>query len=82
MTYEKAINALVGQRLINSERVEAAVEVLKGHSVKFTYPDWAEALAGAGLLARLDGNKAVHVMQEAEDGGEEFDQALRRAGIY
>jgi hypothetical protein len=82
MTYEKAINALVGERLINSERAEVALEALKGHAVKFTYPDWAEALAEAGLLARLDVGKAALVMQEAEEGGEEFNQALRCAGIF
>ena len=82
MTYEKAINALVGERLIKSESTGVAVEALKDHSVKFTYPDWAEALAEAGLLARLDVGKAATVMQEAEEGGEEFDQALRCAGIF
>ena len=82
MTYEKAINALVGERLINSEKVGVAVEALKNHSVKFTYPDWAETLADAGVLARLDVGKAAQVMQEAEDGGEEFDNALRCIGIF
>lgn len=83
MTYAKAINALVGERLINSERAVVAVEALKDHSVKFTYPDWAESLAEAGLLARLDVGKAAIVMQEAEEGGELLASATKCvSGIF
>ena len=83
MTYEKAINALVGERLINSERAVVAVEALKDHSVKFTYPDWAESLAEAGLLARLDVGKAAIVMQEAEEGGDLLASATKCvSGIF
>ena len=82
MTYEKAVTAIIDEKLINEEKTEAAITALKGHSVKFTYPDWAEALAAAGVLARLDVDKATDVMQEAEDYGEEFSEALRRVGVF
>jgi hypothetical protein len=82
MTYEKAVNALIDVSLMNEDKTEEAITALKGHSVKFTYPDWAEALAEVGILARLDVDKAADVMQEAEEGGEDFDEALRSVGIW
>ena len=82
MTYAKAVTALINEGLTNEERTGAAITALKGHAVKFTYPDWLEALATAGVLARLDVDKAADVMQEAEEGGEEFNQALRCTGVF
>ena len=82
MTYVKAVNALIDEGLMNEERTRAAITALKGHAVKFTYPDWPEALAAAGVLARLDVDKAADVMQEAEEIGEEFNQALRCTGVF
>ena len=82
MTYEKAVKALINEKLINEAKTETAIKALKGHSVKFTYPDWAETLAEAGVLARLDVDKAADMMQEAEDYGEEFNKALRRVGAF
>lgn len=58
------------------------VTALKEHTVKFTYPDSAEALAKAGELAGLDVDKAANVMQKAEEGGEEFNQTLNCADIF
>ena len=86
MTYEKAVKALVDAGLMNQDHTDAAITALKGHSVEFTYPDWAAALANAGAIAQLDVDKAANVMmeageKEAEEGGEDFDNALRNAGI-
>lgn len=82
MTYAKAVNALIDEGLMNEERTGAAITAQKGRAVKFTYPDWLEALATAVVLARLDVDEAADVMQEAEEGGEEFNQALRRTDVF
>ena len=86
MTYEKAVKALIDAGVMNEDKADAAIAALKGHSVEFTYPDWAEALAKAGVIAQLDVDKAATVMEdagqkEAEEGGEDYDEALRNAGI-
>jgi hypothetical protein len=86
MTYEKAVNALIDAGLMSEDKLEAAIKVLKTPSVEFTYPDWAQALQDAGVIAGMDVDKAAEVMQEAgykeaEDGGEDFDAALGNAGI-
>ena len=86
MTYEKAVKALVDAGLMNEDKTDAAITVLKGHSVEFTYPDWAEALVKAGVIAGMDKDKAADVMEdagqkEAKEGGDDFDEALRNAGI-
>ncbi|MFN2122151.1 MAG: hypothetical protein ACK2T4_07105 [Candidatus Promineifilaceae bacterium] len=87
MTYEKAIKALIDAGLIGEDKLEVAVEALEATSVEFTYPDWAEALYTAGVIARLDVEKAIEVMEdtglkEAQEGGDDFEDALRDAGIY
>ena len=82
MTDEKGIKALIDETLMNGEKTEAAITALKGHTVKFTYPGWAKTLAAAGVLAGLDVDKAADIMQEAEEGVEEFDQALRCVGFF
>jgi predicted kinase len=87
MTYEKAVAALVDAKLLKPAQREAAVEVLNAHSVEFTYPDWAAALADSGLIDPEDSDKAERIMEEAgrleeEEGGDEFDDALRNAGIF
>ena len=86
MTYEKAVKALIDAGLMSDDKREAAIQALAAHSVEFTYPDWAQALQEAGIIAGLDVDKAADVMQEAgyaeaEKGGEDFDEALRNAGI-
>ena len=86
MTYEKAIKALIDAGLMSEDKSEAAIAALEAPSVEFTYPDWAQALLDAGVIAGLDVDKAADVMQEAgyaeaEKGGEDFDEALRNAGI-
>ena len=87
MTYEKAVKALINAGLMTEDKLEAAVEALEVPSVEFTYSDWADALYKAGVIAQLDVDKATEVMQaagrkEAEEGGDDFDEALRDAGIY
>jgi hypothetical protein len=87
MTYEKAVKALIDAGLMSEDKQVAAVKALEASSVEFTYPDWAEALYKAGLIAKLDIEKAAEVMQdagrkEAQQGGDDFDEALRDAGIY
>jgi hypothetical protein len=87
MTYEKAVKALINAGLMTEDKLEAAVEALEVPSVEFTYPDWADALYKAGVIAQLDVDKAAEVMQaaglkEAQEGGDDFDEALRDAGIY
>lgn len=86
MTYEKAVKAVIDAGLMSKDKQEAALTALEDHSVEFTYPDWAQALSNAGVIAKLDVEKAADVMQkagykEAEEGGEDFDEALRNAGI-
>ncbi len=86
MTYEKAVKALLEANLISEDKVDAAVEALKAHSTEFTYPDWAATLAQAGVIAGMDEDKAAEVMmeagrKEAEEGGDDFDEALGNAGI-
>jgi hypothetical protein len=87
MTYEKAVKALLDANLISEGKVDAAVGVLKAHSTEFTYPDWAAALVKAGVIAGMDEDKAAEVMmeagrKEAEEDSDDFDEALRNAGIY
>ena len=82
MKYEKAVRALIDEKLNDEEKTEAATKALAGHSMKFTYPDRAETLAEAGILAGLDVDKAAKLMQGAEEGGEEFDQALLCVEIF
>lgn len=87
MTYEKAVKALISAKLLDKDEAEAAVKALEDHAVEFTYPDWAKALVTAGLVAPKDAVKAEQVMEksalkEAEEDGEDFDDALRGAGIY
>jgi len=86
MTYEKAVKALLDANLISEDKVDTAVRALKAHSTEFTYPDWAAALAEAGVIASMDKDKAAEVMmeagrKEAEQGGDDFDEALSNAGI-
>lgn len=86
MTYEKAVKALIDANLMGEDKTDAALAALSDHSIEFTYPDWAAALANAGVIARLDVDKAAEVMmeaghKEAEEGGEDYDEALRNAGI-
>ena len=86
MTYEKAVQALVTAGLLDQSVKAAAVTALKQPSVEFTYPDWARALAKAGLIAKSDVDSAADVMekagqQEAEDDPESFDKGLENAGI-
>ncbi len=86
MTYEKAVKALIDAKLMSADKTEAALAALEDHSVEFTYPDWAEALAKAGVIASLDTEKAAKVMmeagkKEADEGGDDYEEALRNAGI-
>ena len=86
MTYEKAVNALVKAGLMDQTKVAAAITALKQPSVEFTYPDWAKALAKAGLIAESDVDSAADVMEEAgqkeaEDDPKAFDEGLENAGI-
>jgi beta-lactam-binding protein with PASTA domain len=86
MTYEKAVKALIDAGLMVDDKREAAIQVLAAPSIEFTYPDWAQALQEAGVIAGMDVDKAAEVMQEAglkeaEEGGEDFDEALGNAGI-
>ena len=86
MTYEKAVKALVDAKLLDKDQTDEAVAALEAHSVEFTYPDWAAALAKAGLIKAADAVKAEQVMEdaghkEAQEGGDDFDEALRSAGI-
>ena len=86
MTYEKAVKALIDAGVMNEDKTDAAIAALENHSVEFTYPDWAAALANAGVIAQLDVDKAATVMEdaghkEAEEGGEDYEDALRNAGI-
>lgn len=86
MTYEKAVKALINAKLMSKDKTDAAIEALQAPSVEFTYPDWAATLVKAGVVAGMDEEKAAEVMEEAgrkeaEEGGEDFDDALRNAGI-
>jgi hypothetical protein len=86
MTYEKAVKALIDAGLVSEDKQEAAVAALEAPSVEFAYPDWAEALYKAGVIAQLDVDKAAKVMEEAghkeaEEDDDDFDEALRNAGI-
>lgn len=86
MTYDKAVNALVDAKLLDKGDTAAAVKALQAHSVEFTYPDWAAALEKAGLIKGKDVDKAAEVMEEAgqkeaDEGGDDYDDALRNAGI-
>ena len=74
------------RHLMSEDKSDAALAALEDHSVEFTYPDWAAALANAGVIAGMDVDKAAEVMQaagheEAEKGGADYDEALRNAGI-
>jgi hypothetical protein len=87
MTYEKAVKALIDAGLMGDDKREAAIQALEAPSIEFTYPDWAQALLDAGVIAGMDVEKAAEVMQEAgykeaEEGGEDFDESLRNAGIF
>jgi hypothetical protein len=86
MTYEKAVKALISAKLLSKDQAEEAVRVLEDHSVEFTYPDWTQALVHAGLVEPGNAIRAEQVMEEAaikeaKEGGEDFDNALRGAGI-
>jgi hypothetical protein len=86
MTYEKAVQALVTAGMLDQIEVETAVAALNKPNVEFTYPDWARALAKAGLIAKSDVDSAADVMekagqQEAEDDPKAFDEGLENAGI-
>jgi hypothetical protein len=86
MTYEKAVNALVAARLLDKTKVATAVAALNKPNVEFTYPDWARALAKAGLITESDVNSAAVMMEEAgqkeaEDDPKAFDEGLENAGI-
>ena len=86
MTYEKAVKALIDAGVMSEDKSDVALAALKVHSVEFTYEDWAEALVNAGVIAGLEVDQACAVMleaghKEAEEGGEDFDEALRNAGI-
>ena len=86
MTYEKAVQILVKAGLLDPAQVNTAVGVLNKPNVEFTYPDWAEALANAGLIAAADTDRAAEVMEqagwaEAEEDPEAFEEGLEDAGI-
>ena len=86
MTYEKAMQALVTADLLDQTKVETAVSALQKPNVEFTYPDWAKALAKAGLIAEKDVDAAADVMEtvgqkEADDDPDAFDEGLANAGI-
>jgi hypothetical protein len=86
MTYEKAVQALVTAGMLDQIEVETAVAALNKPNVEFTYPDWARALAKAGLIAKSDVDSAAVVMEEAgqkepEDDPKAFDEGLENAGI-
>ena len=65
MTYEKAVKALIDAGLMSKDKREGAIKTLEAPSIEFTYPDWAQALANAGVIAGMDVDKAAAVMQEA-----------------
>jgi hypothetical protein len=86
MTYEKAVQALVKAGLLDQIQVKTAVAVLQKPNVEFTYPDWAKALAKAGLIAQGNVDKVADVMEqagqdEADDDPDAFDKGLENAGI-
>ncbi|MBE2224014.1 MAG: hypothetical protein IAF02_20920 [Anaerolineae bacterium] len=86
MTYEKAVQALVTAGLLDPKKVKTAVAALKKPNVEFTYPDWAQALARAGLIPEAQVDSAANVMQavgekEAEDDPDDFEKGLEDAEI-
>jgi len=86
MTYEKAMNALVAAGLLDQTNVAAAVTALKKPNVEFAYPDWAKALAKAGLIAESAVDSAANVMEnaqwdEADTDPDALDKGLEDAGI-
>ncbi len=86
MTYEKAVQALVTAGLLDPKKVKTAVAALEKPNVEFTYPDWAQALARAGLITEAQVESAADVMQaagkkEAEDNSDTFEQGLEDAEI-
>jgi hypothetical protein len=86
MTYEKAVQALVTAGLLDPSKVKTAVTALKKSNVVFTYPDWAQALAKAGLIPEAQVDSAADVMQaagkkEAEDNPDAFEKGLEDAGL-
>ena len=86
MTYEKAVQALVTAGMLDKSKVATAVSTLKKPNVEFTFPDWANALVKAGLLAASDADKAADVMEkaqwdEADSDPDAFDEGLENAGI-
>ena len=86
MTYQKAVDALVAAGLLDPAKATAATTVLAGPTVEFTYPDWAEALARAGLINEAEVATAADVMEqagwaEAEDDPDAFEAGLEGAGI-
>ena len=86
MTYQKAVNALVGAGLLDQADTGAAIAALGSPSVEMTYPGWAEALVRAGLLAEANLDPAIDVMEkagiaEAKDDSPGFEEGLENAGI-
>ena len=86
MTYQKAVDALVAAGLLDPAKATAAITVLAGPTVEFTYPDWAGALARAGLINEAEVATAADVMEqagwaEAEDDPDAFEAGLANAGI-
>jgi len=86
MTYEKAVNALVTTGLLDKADATSAISVLDSPSVEFTYPDWAEALAKAGLINKAEVGTAADTMEnagwaEATDDPDAFNAGLENAGI-
>ena len=80
------MQALVTAGMFDQTEVETAVVALNQTNVEFTYPDWAKALAKAGLIAESDVDSAAEVMEEAgqkeaEDDPKSFDEGLQNAGI-
>lgn len=87
MTYDEALKSLVDAGLLDETNLAAAVAALALPSVEFTYPAWAEALARAGLIDKVDVKAAATVMenagdQEAEDNPDAFGDALENAGVF
>jgi hypothetical protein len=80
------VNAFVAAGLLDKTKVATAVAALNQTNVEFTYPDWAEALAKAGLITESEVDSAADVMEkagqkEAEDDPKAFDEGLENAGI-
>ena len=86
MTYEKAIEALIEAGLMDPGKKESAIAALDSTAVEFTYPDWAEALAQAGLIESSNLKAAANAMEaagetEADQDPDAFEQGLENAGI-